>query len=148
MGVSWQAILRVRPKMRIASDNTLLSTISSPDARSSAISQVAMYWYSSDPAGASAWVNSLPRGEDRDNAIVASVNAGLQGSEAVQDLIATIDDPERRKQATMMSIQMLMFSDRAAAERLIKETEMTDEEREQLRKRFRSVGSNYGMSID
>ncbi len=125
-----------------------LSTISSPDARSSAISQVAMYWYSSDPAGASAWVNSLPRGEDRDNAIVASVNAGLQGSEAVQDLIATIDDPERRKQATMMSIQMLMFSDRAAAERLIKETEMTDEEREQLRKRFRSVGSNYGMSID
>jgi len=125
-----------------------LNAISSPEMRASAMSQVAVYWYSSDPAGAAVWIDGLPRGADRDSAIMATISAGRRNGENTQELIATIDDPERRKQATMIRIQTLMYSDRAAAEQLIDETQMTDQEREQVQKMLRSVGSGYRMSID
>jgi hypothetical protein len=120
-----------------------MSSISTPEARSAAMTQVAMQWYSRDPASASAWIEALPRGSDRDDAILATISAGRESHESVGDLIATIDDEPKRKQATMARIQYLMFTDRAAAEQLLEESEMTDEEREQFRKLFNKVGLDY-----
>jgi hypothetical protein len=120
-----------------------MSSISTPDARSAAMTQVAMQWYSRDPASASAWIDALPRGSDRDDAILATISAGRESHESVGDLIATIDDEPKRKQATMARIQYLMFTDRAAAEQLLEDSDMTDEEREHFRKLFNKAGLDF-----
>jgi len=120
-----------------------MSSISTPDARSAAMAQVAMQWYARDPSSASAWIDGLPRGSDRDDAIVATISAGRESHESVGDLIATIGDEQKRKQATMGRIQHLMFTDRVAAEQLLEESDMTDEEREHFKNLFNRIGYDY-----
>ncbi len=120
-----------------------MNSISSPEGRSRAMSQVAMFWFSTDPSAASAWVDGLPRGGDRDDAILASITANRGSSTDTQALIESIDDPSKRKQATIMRIQSLVFKDRVAAEQLLETTDLTKEERDQLKKMFDMVTYDF-----
>jgi hypothetical protein len=120
-----------------------MNSISGEKSRSAATAQIAMQWYSQDPAAASAWVSGLPQGSTRDDAIVATISSGRGSDDDFLDLIDTVSDPAKRKQATLMQIQLFIQSDPAEAERLLGEADLTDEERERYESMLRGYGYGY-----
>jgi len=124
-----------------------MESISSPQARSQAVSQIAQSWYSQDPTAAESWVQSLPRGAARDDAIFATSALQRRSPGEQLDLIRTIDDESKRKQAMIFYAQRVGRSDPAEAERILMELDFTDAEREQYRKAFEgNVYYDYGIS--
>lgn len=108
-----------------------MESISNPEARSQALSQIAMSWYSQDPSAARAWVQSLPRGATRDDVIVASSSTRHRSTAESLDLIQTIDDASKRKQAMLVLVQITARSNPAEAKRILTELELSDSERAQ-----------------
>jgi len=120
-----------------------MNSISGEKSRAAATAQIARQWYSQDPTAAGAWISGLPRGSTRDDAIVATISSGGGSDDDFLDLIDTVSDPAKRKQATLMQIQMFMQSDPAEAERLLGEADLTDEERERYESMLRGYGYGY-----
>ncbi len=120
-----------------------MNSISGEKSRSAATTQIARQWYSQDPTAAAAWIGGLPRGNTRDDAIIATISSGRGSDEDFLDLIETVSDPAKRKQVTLMRIQMYLQSDPAEAERLLGEVDLTDQEREQYESMLRGYGYGY-----
>lgn len=106
-----------------------MESISSSTYRQRAMSTIAKIWYSKNPDAANMWLHSLPLGTARDDAIVAMTSIQRKPRLESRQLINTIGDSTKRKQATLGLVRIIMRSDPVEAERLLMETELTDSER-------------------
>ena len=108
-----------------------LDSISNSDTRRNALTQLAYGWFSSDPDSAGAWLDSLPRGAERDAVILASVSSNRTEPARVQKLINSVSDPAVRKQAQLAQVRTLAQTDPGAARRLLNSIDLTEKELEQ-----------------
>ena len=123
-----------------------LDEIRSGTARSSAITQIAYNWVSKDPAAAETWVRSLPGGQDRDSAVVAIVSARSDTSSSARELIDSVGDATKRKQAMLGHIRRLAHDDPAEARRQLNEIDLTEAERQQYQMMLDNMdGFSFGM---
>lgn len=124
-----------------------MDAISNPEARNRAMSRIARAWYSQNPSGAQSWVQSLPPGDARDDAIVATTSMHRSASSNTRELIDSIGDSGKRKQALLMHVQRLAQSDPGQAERVLMEIDLSDTEREQYRRMLNERQYiDYGIS--
>lgn len=95
-------------------------------------------WGKFDPVSAAAWVEKLPPGHSRDRATVElAFLHGLTGGHAdALDLAATVQDGDRRLDATGFAIQRLWLRDRAAAESALAASRLSPDQRSSLKTRL------------
>ena len=120
-----------------------MASINNESSRARAAAQVAAVWYSRDPTAATSWIKGLPSGNQRDDAIIAAASSAGPNAESVIDLLDSVEDPEKRKQAITLQIRMLSHTNPAAAERLLNNTDLSPEERASLEKYFYRTGPAY-----
>lgn len=106
-----------------------LGTIGNEQMRNSATANVLRIWYSQNPAPAIAWVNNMPAGQGRDEAISRMADHFFTYSGREQRLLESISNPERRKMAILSAIGIVMHSDPARARAMLDSVELTDAER-------------------
>ena len=111
---------------------TMLNSISNDAHRSQATRMLVMAWSHRDPGGAEHWAEKLPRGADRDDAVMQLASNWDELTPSRRLLLNSIGSLEKRKQALMMSVQRIAQSDPQQAERLMREMDLTDDERQQL----------------
>ena len=118
-----------------------LGSISDTGARSTAMSQIARAWYSRDAVAAAAWIDGLPVGTEKDMTIVSTISMRRESPAVVLGLIDGVVDPDMRRQATLAYVRRLARTDRAEAERVIQNIELTESERNRLRQQFNYSGT-------
>jgi hypothetical protein len=111
---------------------TILSSIADDAQRAQATSMLVMTWSHTDPAGAQQWVEKLPQGNGRDDAIVQLASNWDELTPSRHLLVNSIGSLEKRKQALMISVQRIALSDPQQAERMMREMDLTDDERREL----------------
>lgn len=124
-----------------------IDAISNSAYRQQATAQVAMIWNQKDPEEADRWLQSLPRGVTRDDAIVALTSSRGRPASESQQLIDTIGDASKKKQATLMFVRRLISTDAAEAERILSSLELSDTEELQFQQMLDNA-NYYGRSID
>ena len=122
-----------------------LESISNEKSRVVATSHIARNWYSQNPAAAHTWLRGLPRGAERDSAIVAIVSTQRDSTSDIEQLIESIDNVAQRKQAQLAHIMILARSSPVEAERLLKDIDLSEEERAQYMRIIEN--STYGFSF-
>jgi hypothetical protein len=110
----------------------MLNSISNDAHRSQATRMLVMAWSHRDPGGAEHWAGKLPRGADRDDAVMQLASNWDELTPSRRLLLNSIGSLEKRKQALMMSVQRIAQSDPQQAERLMREMDLTDDERQQV----------------
>ena len=124
-----------------------LDSITSLDKRQQAMSNIVMVWQSSNAADLKNWVNSLPTGTARDDAVTTILAMQREPDSESQRLIETIADAGKRKQAELGMVMRLMHSDPQRAERMLAELALTDTERQEYQQMLEQAKySGYGMS--
>ncbi len=116
--------------------------ISDAAVRQQALGQVATVWSRNDPDQAEAWLQGLPRGATRDSAIVALTSGQNRVDSNSLELINTIDDKAKRKQATAMYVQRVAYMRPGEAERILATMELSDTERRQFQRFIDQVYNN------
>jgi hypothetical protein len=119
---------------------TMLNSISDNAQRAQATNMLAMVWSHNDPAGAQQWAEKLPRGDGRDDAIVQLAANWDELTPSRRLLMNSMGSLEKRKQALMMSVQRIAQSDPQQADRLMREMNLTDDERQQLQQSISMMG--------
>lgn len=110
-----------------------LARIGDESLRAMASQQVASAWHQFDPQGATNWVLNQPAGPARDDAILGlSANLVDQGGTLAADLVAQIDDPQKRRQAYIMQVWNVVRTDPERARALLRRIDLSDEERRQI----------------
>ena len=66
-------------------------------------SQLVSRWHRVDPDGVSAWARDLPRGKQRDSAIVGLAGAWDELTPSRKMLLKSVGDVEQRQQAQLSS---------------------------------------------
>ena len=120
-----------------------LRNIGDETMRAAATGQLAMHWYQHDPGGASRWVASLPVGSLRDSAIVHMSSAWRDISAEQEQLIASIQDPNKRGQAKIQRIYRAMQTNPAKARELLNDADITDSQRQQVEATLNRVGVSF-----
>ncbi len=110
----------------------LLSSIDDEGALATATGVVARQWARADSAAAERWVENLPRGTVRDNAIQHLVSSWNEMTPSRRLLLDSIGNADLRKQALISHAWRVARTDRQAAERLIRGIDMSDEEKQQM----------------
>lgn len=110
----------------------MLNSISDNAQRAQATSMLVMTWSHSDPEGAQQWADKLPRGDGRDDAIMQLASNWDELTPSRRLLVNSIGSLEKRKQALMSSVRRISQSDPQQADRLMREMDLTDDERQQL----------------
>ncbi|MGH8193553.1 MAG: hypothetical protein ACREQ8_03995 [Woeseiaceae bacterium] len=116
-----------------------LGLIADESNRAQATMQVVAEWSRSEPEAADQWAGNLPSGQQRDAAIMAAASAWDEITFARQRLIDSIDDAQVRKQAVTGVIYRVASSDPEKAERMVEETDLSEEEKQELRNITRSM---------
>ena len=111
---------------------TMLNSISDDAQRAQATRMLVMAWSHRDPAGAEHWAEKLPRGAERDDAVMQLASNWDDLTPSRRLLLNSIGSLEKRKQALMRSVQRIAQSDPQQAERMMREMDLTDDERQQL----------------
>jgi hypothetical protein len=111
-------------------------SISSSQLRMRASSRVVSRWYQQDAAAAAAWLQGLPRGTERDTAVVAAVSSQFRSLAETDALIDSIGDPTQRKNANLAQVRRLMQTDVSAARRRLAGMNLSEQEREQYEQWF------------
>lgn len=120
-----------------------LDGVADATMRSQAVGQIASQWYATDPAAATRWVSNLPRGTDRDNTIVNLATKWSEPTAEQTNLIASIEDRQRRGQAKLNQVYGVARTDPAKARAMLDDEDITDSQREQARKRLVQYGVRY-----
>jgi hypothetical protein len=112
----------------------------------SAVAMVVMTWSHNDPVAASRYVSTLRPGTARDAAISALLNTSRESDPSLLRLVETIGDEQTRSQAKLSYVYRLARFDAAAAEAMLDDMNLNDEERRQ----FEQFLQNYRgrMSYD
>jgi hypothetical protein len=108
---------------------TILNSIADDTQRAQATSMLLMSWSHSDPAAAQQWTEKLPRGALRDDAIVHLAANWDELTPSRRLLVNSIGSLEKRKRALMASVQRIAHTDPRQAELMLRDMDLTDEER-------------------
>ena len=119
----------------------LLSSISDDDQRSQATGVLAMVWSHNDPVAAQQWVGGLPRGDSRDDAIMHLISSWEEITPSRRLLMDSIGNMEKRRQAQIMYIHRVAESDPQQAESLMREMDLSDDERQGLQDAINMIRS-------
>lgn len=111
---------------------SILDSIADDGHRAQATSMLVMSWSHSDPAGAQQWAERLPRGDRRDDAVVQLASNWDELTPSRRLLVNSIGNLEKRRQALMMAVQRIARTDPQQAETMMRELDLTDDERRQL----------------
>jgi len=109
-----------------------LRSVDNEALRGAATGQLATMWAASDPVAAQRWVSELPFGSPRDDAIVQMAGRWRQPTDEQTQLIAGIEDRDKRGQAKIRQIFNLLQTDPAAVRRLLKDEDISSQQREQV----------------
>ena len=96
-----------------------LRSISNESMRGAAAGQLAMKWYANDPAAASRWLTALPDGSLKDDAIVHMSSQWGDPTAEQEELIADIEDRDKRGQAKIRQVYNVMRTDPARGSEII-----------------------------
>lgn len=114
-----------------------LSSVSDENLRGAATGQLAQQWYQYDPSAASRWVADLPAGSSRDDAIVQVSSQWRKSSVEQEQLIASIEDRDKRSQAKLRRIYNLMHTNPAKARKLLMDEDISSVQRQRAENVFR-----------
>lgn len=117
-----------------------LNSISDESIRGTAAGQLASRWYANDPAAATQWTSNLPAGPIRDDAIMRMSNQWREPTTAQHDLIASIEDRDKRGQAKIMQIYRVMRTDPAKAREMLDDEDIPSHQRQQIESRINQSG--------
>ncbi len=110
-----------------------LQQINDTDLRQVAAGDIVRRWYRSEPEAASQWLDTLPRGADRDNIILNTAMQMSQSRDEQLRLIASIDDSEKRQQAMFMRVMLESKDDPEEMVRQLESMDMPDIFRQQIK---------------
>ena len=113
-----------------------LASVGDDRQRGAAAGQIAAAWASQDPVAATRWVRSLPPGTTRDDAIMNMVQGSRELSDEQMDLIATIENQEKRGQAKLRHVYSLMNTDPARAREFLNDPDIPLLQRQRLEDRM------------
>ena len=108
-----------------------LDSIDGEMQRGTATAGIATNWYQQDAVAASRWVNDLPNGAERDDAIMQMARHFRDVTAAEQKMIDSIGDSEKRGRAQLSQISQIMRRDPAAARKLLSEIDIPNYQRQQ-----------------
>lgn len=120
-----------------------LYSMSDESARGAAAGQLASQWYAYDPAAAARWVNNLPAGSLRDDSIVHMSSRWRNPTADQEDLIASIDDRDKRGQAKIRYIYNVMRTDPVKARKLLEDEDISSQQRQQIETMISQGGLRY-----
>lgn len=120
-----------------------LNNVSDERMRGVAAGQLASNWYQHDPAAAERWVAGLPVGSSRDDAIMRMSYQWRSPTTEQAELIASIEDRDKRGRAKIRRIYALMRTDPAKARKLLEDTDIPSYLREQAEVRISQYGSRF-----
>jgi len=146
-GVEKDSVLNSLAQQRLEVDPAdsvrLISMISSPEQRVSATQQVVRNWHRLDPDGAATWARNLPRGQQRDAAIVGLASAWDDVTPSRKMLLKSVGDVAQRQQAQLSVLYKVARTDLASAERLVLEFDFTDEYRQHVEQALQQSQRRY-----
>ena len=108
-----------------------LDSIDGEAQRGAATGNIAASWYQQDAVAASRWVADLPKGSERDDAIMQMARHFREVTAAEQAMIDSIGDSEKRGRAQLSRITQIMRRDPAAARKLLREIDIPNYQRQQ-----------------
>ncbi len=111
---------------------SLAGNISDAAARTRTTGRVGAAWYDRDPAAATQWVSSLPRGSARDEAIMRMASRWGEATAEQQALIASIEDREKRGETKAMQVISVFRADPTRARELLKDEDILSEQRKRI----------------
>ena len=120
-----------------------LSSVSDERLRGAAAGQLASQWYARDPAAAAHWVINLPAGSSRDDAIMQMSFQWGDPTAEQKDLIASIDDRDKRGQAKIRQIYKMMQTNPANARKLLEDEDIPRYQRQQAEMMLSQYGSRF-----
>lgn len=109
-----------------------LSNVSDDQMRGNASGQIATQWYSRDPAAATQWVTNLPRGSNRDDTIMRMAFSWSEPTKAQMDLVAGIEDRDKRGQVKIRQVYQLMQTNPDKARELLEDEDISSEQRAEV----------------
>lgn len=101
-----------------------LASISDRQQRSVATGQLVRVWNSQDSDAASRWVNNLPWGGQRDDAIVGLASNWQEMTQSRRFLIESIEDSDKKTQARIAYIGMVARTDWQKAQSMLTEIDL------------------------
>lgn len=120
-----------------------ISGIADEHMRGTATAQLAQQWYANDPVLATRWVSNLPSGPARDQAIVQLSYQWREPTDEQMELIAGIEDRDKRSQAKIRRIYNLVRSNPARARELLQDQDISDQHRTQVESMLSQYASRY-----
>lgn len=109
-----------------------LNSIDNERMRGAAAGQLVTQWHGNDSRAAERWVSSLPGGALRDDVIVHMSSRWREPTGEQADLIASIEDREKRGQAKIRRAYALMRTDPAGARKLLEDEDIPSNMRQEL----------------
>ena len=113
-----------------------LASISNERQRRFATSNLVGIWYSQDPDATGRWADNLPRGPQRDDAIVSLASSWQEMTPSRQLLVESIGDSEKQTQAKIARIHIVAQTDWQKAQTMLTETDMGNAERQRIQNRI------------
>ncbi len=120
-----------------------LRSVGDENLRGAAAGQLAMQWYQHDPSAASRWVAGLPAGSSRDDAIVRMSSQWRDSSVEQEQLIASIQDREKRSKAKVRRIYKVMQTNPGKARELLEDKDITNDHRQQAEAMMSQFGARF-----
>jgi len=120
-----------------------LSSVSDDQMRGTASGQLATQWYARDPAAATRWVTNLPRGSTRDDTIMHMASKWREPTKAQMNLVASIEDRDKRGQAKLMQVYSLIRTNPAKARELLEDEDISSEQRQQIETMINQYGFRF-----
>ncbi len=120
-----------------------LSRIDNEAMRSVATGRLAALWFEHDSVAAARWVSGLPAGAGKDDAILQMSARWRHPTPQQRELIASIENREKRGQAKIRQIYNLMRSNPAEARRLLDDTDISAEQRHQVETMINQIGRRF-----
>jgi hypothetical protein len=116
-----------------------LNSIVGVENRSQATGDVLRQWFAMDAHSASQWIINQPPGRVRDDAILMMSHGYDENSPPMEQLIARIDDPEKRMQAQVAQMWSIAHADPLRARAMIAEMDLSAEHRRVLEDQLAAI---------
>ncbi len=120
-----------------------LNNVVDEQIRATAAGQLATQWYEFDPAAATRWARSLPTGSSRDDAIMQMSFHWRTPTRDQMDLIASIEDRDKRGRAKVRRAYFLLETDPARARQLLEDEDIPDYLRQQAEEMISRHGARF-----
>jgi hypothetical protein len=120
-----------------------LNSVDSEHIRGAAAGQLVTQWYASDPTAAIGWVSNLPGGALKDDTILQMFSRWQHPTAGQENLIASIDDRDKRGQAKLQLVYRLMRTNPARARELLKDEDIPSNMRQNAEIAISQFGTRF-----